>query len=129
MRAVSVTLEDRELFLVFNGAAMFEAEELFGGSSAMVKAVYLPGREGMDALCKAVAMLSAQGAAVRRYMGYDAPPPISEEEIKVLAGPGDLLRLGKAVNRAVTVGYGRDVDDKGDVDLGLVELRQKKTKN
>lgn len=129
MRAVTVTLEGRTYHLVFNGAAMFEAEELFGSSSAMIKAVFLPGKEGMDALCKAVSMLSAQGEAVRRYMGYEADTPISEETIKILAGPEDLFRLAEAVNRAVTIGYGREVEEKGDTDLGLAELRQKKTKN
>ncbi len=128
MKTVTVALEGRELCLVCNGSAMFEAEERFGGAVAMVKAVAAPGRAGFDALCEAVSILAEQGELVRRYMGHEARPLLDAAGLALLALPKDVPLLRQAVNMAVTVGFGREVEPPVDVDLGLAELQQKKTK-
>ena len=114
--------------MVFTAAAMFEAEEAFGGSNEMLSAISAGGKAGFDAHCKAVALLAEQGELVRRYMGYEPRLIIEERDIRAIMTPADVGDLTQRVISAVTLGYRRDVESHEDVDLGLIELEQKKTK-
>lgn len=112
--------------MTFNGAAMFEIEERFGGATKLLDELS-DGREGFDKLCQATAILAEQGELVRRHFGYEPGPMLTEETVRALATPKDIVLLRQAVINAVMQGYGREVtDDQEEVDLGLAELEQKK---
>lgn len=114
--------------MVFTATAMFEAEEVFGGSNEMLSAISAGGKKGFDALCKAAAVLAEQGELVRRYMGHEPRPIMEQQDIRAVMTPADVGDLTQRVINAVTLGYKRDVENHEDVDLGLIELEQKKTK-
>ena len=53
---------------------------------------------------------------------------VAEEDVRAAALPADVGDLMQRVINTVTLGYRRDVENHDDVDLGLIELEQKKTK-
>lgn len=128
MKSVKISLGGESYYLTFNGAALFDIEERFGGSTKLLDELNA-GREGFDKLCQATAILAEQGELVRRHFGYEPGSILTEETVKALATPKDIVLLKQAVINAVMQGYGREVtNDQEEVDLGLAELQQKKTK-
>ena len=127
MKAVTIKLGGREYYLVFNGSAMFAVEEVFGGASQMIDTIREEGSKAFDSLCKAMVILAEQGELVRRFMGYETQPMLTEESLKIVAAPLDIALMKQAVTRAVIVGFGREIEDDTETDLGLIELNQKKT--
>lgn len=128
MKAVKINFSGREYFLLFNGAAMLEIDERFGSSVELFELLNQSGRPMFDALCGAAALLAEQGELVRRCMGYDPEEVLSEEKVKTLATPADIMELKRSVVNAIMLGYGREEGTDGEVDLGLAELNQKKRK-
>lgn len=129
MKAIKLTLGGQDYYLAFNGAAMFAFEDAFGGSAAYLEKAAAMGREAFEAICEAVAILAEQGELARRAMGYDQGPIPDRELLMACTMPSDMIRLRQAVLNAIVTGYGRQVENQEDVDLGLVELEQKKTKS
>lgn len=130
MKAVKLILAGRERHLMLTVEAMFQLEEIFGGTSELIGAVSVEGREGFQAACKAAAVLAEQGELARRHMGYAPMPLVTEEDIAATTDPSGLPGLKMAVTAAMTLGFGREIEPENDeVDLGLAELDgQKKTK-
>lgn len=129
MKAVTITLAGRERHLAFTVEAMFQIEEQFGGTGQLLEAMQRGGREGTAAACRAAALLAEQGELGRRALGYDPQPMTDAEAVAATLSPGEAAGLSMAVVAAVSLGYGREVDEaNGEVDLGLAELNaQKKT--
>lgn len=127
MKAAKITLAGQDYYLAFNGSAMFAFEDEFGGSSAYFEQSKAPGRAGFGAVCKAAAILAEQGELARRALGYDKGLFLTEEAVAG-ATPADTILLRRAVMNAIMAGYGRAVESEEDVDMGLAELEQKKTK-
>lgn len=128
MRAAKVTLSGREYYLAFNGAAMFEIEDAFGGANKLLDAMKGSSREAFDATCGAAAILSEQGELARRALGYENAPFLSEDVAKALASPMETVLLRNAVSKAIFAGYDREVESDEDVDLVLLELERKEGK-
>lgn len=129
MKAVKITLGGQDYYLMFNGAAMFAFEDAFGGSGEYFEKSSGMNREAFDAVCEAAAILSEQGELARRALGYDKGPIPSKDLLTACTTPADMVLLRQAVLNAVVSGYGREVEGQEDMDMGLVELEQKKTKN
>lgn len=122
-----VTADGRELFLHFNGEALFSVRDAFGGAEQMLERIRQDTREGMADTYAAAALLAEQGELSRRAAGYDAEPITAAEWLSHAATPNDLLALKLAVMRAVELGFGREVVSENDeIDLGLQELGRKK---
>lgn len=128
MKAVKVTIAGTDYFLVLNGSAMFEFDDAFGGTSKYFDQSKGSGREAFGAVCKAVAILAEQGELARRALGYEAGLILTEETVRVCATPMETVTLRNAALKAITAGYGREVESDEPVDLGLIELEQKKTR-
>lgn len=130
MKAVKLTLAGREQHLAFTVEAMFQLEELFGGTKELIDAVTANSREGFQAACRAAAILAEQGELARRHMGYDPTPLLNADDIAATTPPSELHALKLAVTAAIALGFGREiVPEDGEVDLGLAELNeQKKTR-
>jgi len=130
MKAVKINLAGRTRYLAFTVEAMFQIEEVFGGSGELIEAIKPGTREGFSAACKAAAILAEQGELVRRGLGYDPEPITDAEAIAATTAPSEIAVLKVAIPAALTLGYGREVEsDVDEVDLGLAELNtQKKTR-
>lgn len=130
MRAVRLTLAGRERHLCFTVEAMFQFQDLYGGTGELLDLIQANSRESFSAACKAAEVLAEQGELVRRSLGYDPEPMAGAEDIAATTAPADLAALKLAIPAAVSLGYGREVEPENDeVDLGLAELNeQKKTR-
>lgn len=127
MRAVKIDLCSKEYYLVFNGRAMLECEEQFGGASRLIEAVQGTGKEAFGLLCQGVALLAGEGELARRALSYDKGDIPTAEHIAAMCTPMDMIMLRNALIKAVVAGFGRQVEQDGDTDLVLLELAQKKT--
>lgn len=129
MKAVKIRLAGRECHLAFTVEAMFQIEEQFGGASELLETMEKGGREGVSAACRAAAILAEQGELARRSLGYDPQPMTDTGAIASTLAPSGASELTMAVVAAVSLGFGREVEEEnGEVDLGLAELNaQKKT--
>lgn len=130
MKAVRLTLAGRERYLALTVEAMFQLDELFGGTEKLLDAVMDSSREGFQAACRAAAVLAEQGELARRHLGYEPSPLPSPEEVASTMTPDGLSALKMAVSSAISLGFGREIEPESDeVDLGLAELNeQKKTR-
>lgn len=123
MKAVKINLAGRVRYLAFTVEAMFQIQEVFGGSGEMIEAIKGDTREGFSAACKAAAILAEQGELVRRGLGYDPEPMTDAETIAATMAPSEIAALKVAIPSALTLGYGREIEaDADEVDLGLAEL-------
>ena len=127
MKARRITLAGQDYYLVFNGQAMFEVEDRFGGATKLLDAVNTPGRDGFESLCGGLAILAEQGELARRALGYDKGPLPTEEHLRVVTGPAEIAPLRAALLSAILAGFGREGESDQDVDLGLLGWEQKKT--
>lgn len=127
MKAVKITLADQEYCLIYNGSAMFEIDELLAGEN-LFEAIQETGKRAFGLICKIIAILSEQGELTRRALGYSPEEMLTEDKAGVLASPVDINVCRKAILNAVMIGYGREIEGKEDIDVGLLELEQKKTK-
>lgn len=129
MRVITIKIAGVERYLLFNGAAMFAFRDEFEGPTEVLEAISADTRDGFTTTCKAIALLAEQGELARRFYGYDPVPILTAEEIEGITTPADITAMKLAIPTAIAVGYGREVDTENDeVDIGLMELNQKKTK-
>ncbi len=129
MRTIKFAIEEQEHFLLFNARSMFAIDEAYGGASKLMELAQEGTGAGLETLCQATAILAEQGELARRTLGYDNGVWPDAERWVILASPLDVARMRAALWRAIALGYGREVQSEGDVDLGLVELMQKKTRD
>lgn len=127
MKSIKIEIEKNEYFLLFNGAAMFEAQDAFeeGPGMGILEAVAQNGAKGFDCLCRAIAILAEQGELARRYLGHTPGEIPTVEFLRIALGPQDVGKMKRAVFDAVSIGLGREVEAE-EVDLVLLEIAQKK---
>jgi len=129
MKAVKIRILGVERYMAYTGEAMFTIIEKYGSCQAMLEQVRDTGRAGFEATCETAALLLEQGELARRSMGYDAAGILKTEQIKAALQPSDIPELKVAIFHAIELGYGRDVQDENkEIDLGLAELEEKKTR-
>jgi hypothetical protein len=122
-------VDGQELYLYFNGEALFSVRDAFGDARKMVDRILQDTREGLSDTCMAAAILAEQGELSRRAVRYEACHIVEADWLARAVGPRELPELKAAVVRAVELGFGREVKPEDDeVDLDLQELDQKKTK-
>ena len=126
MKSVKIELGGREYYLFFNAEAMFGMNKLCGSANELIQTIFPETSEAYGILCKSLVLLSEQGELARRVLGYDKRPMLTEEQARTLVQPIETLPLKMAVVSAVTIGYGREVEDSdGVVDLVLQEIEKK----
>lgn len=128
MKTIKITLAGQDYHLVFNGIAMFEIDERFGGASKLFETMQGADKAAFSAVCEGVSILAEQGELTRRALGYDPGPILSKEDALLLAAPMDRVTLQRAVMNAMMLGFGREIESEDAIDLGLLELEQKKTR-
>ena len=129
MKAAKITVGEVSYSLVLDGEAMFQIRDDFGGTKLLLEAVEPDTREAFEATCAAAALLAERGELIRRGLGYEPGKIPERDDFRLLVRPFEVVDLKNAVIKAITLGYGREVEaeDGGEYDEGLEELNQKKT--
>lgn len=129
MKAAKITVSDTEYYLVFDGEAMFQIRDEFGGTKLLLEKIEQDTREGFAATCTAAAILAERGELIRRRLGYEPGPVPEKDDLALLVRPYEIIEIKNAIIKAITLGYGREIEppDNGEYDEGLEELNQKKT--
>ena len=128
-RCIKYIFCSRELWLMYNGAAMFALRELHDNVKGLFDAIGSDTPEGTDALVTAFRILAENGNAARKYIGYDTAELPTADEIAALSTVHDLSRMRNAVASAVVAGLGQEITSENkeeEIDLGLEELNAKK---
>lgn len=128
-RCIKYKFCSRDLWLIYNGAAMFALRERYDNIKLLFEAVMADTPEGTDELYDTFTVLAENGNAARKFIGYDIEPLPTKEELAALSTVDDISRMRNAVAACVVAGLGQEVkteDDVEEVDLGLEELNVKK---
>lgn len=132
MKTVEFSMGRKKLHLYFNGEAMIQCEALDADrdkdAPVWIDRIMQSDSDGRETLYAVAHILAQQGEAVRRCLCLDAERTPSEDELRLLLTPMQLLGLRSSLLAAINDGY--SADDKsgtGDIDVGLMEL-EKKTK-
>ena len=123
MNEVKVTVCGTEYHLLFNGYAMFAAQDMFENRQ-LGEIVQDNTAEGFVNLCRVFCLLAEQGELARRYEGYDKGETPDEEQLRAAVMPYDVIAMRQSVLEALMRGYKRDVPEE-ETDLGLAELQKK----
>lgn len=128
MKVVQLTVAGQPRYLAFTGGAMFAIRDEFGGVTQLMDDIKGDTKESFATTCKAAALMMEQGELARRAMGYDATPMVTAEMLEVTAMPSEIAAIKLAIPVAISLGFGREVEqENNEIDLGLMELNQKKT--
>ncbi len=128
MKAHEIDICGQHLYLLLNGAALFDLYDKFGTKGFLTDPLNGSGRASFEATCYFLAKLSEQGELYRRWEGQARAPILSEQFFRVHLAPRDVTRAKGAIAAAVSLGFRREEEEDHDVDLGLLEL-QKKTES
>lgn len=123
MNEVKTTVCGTEYHLLFNGYAMFAAQDMFENRQ-LGEVVQDNTAEGFVNLCRVFCLLAEQGELARRYEGYDRGETPDEERLRAAVMPYDVIAMRQSVLEALMRGYKRDVPEE-ETDLGLAELQKK----
>ncbi len=108
---------------------MFDVSEKYGNIKDALSILGKNDREGFEALRWFAVKMANDGELVRREQGYDKLPMLTEKDVTLRMAPLDYEALKSAVVEAITRGYTRETADPDEeVDVGLSELNEKKTK-
>ena len=130
MKAAKITVAGADYYLVFDGEAMFTLRDNYGGTRLALEKIEEDTRESFLETCKIAVILAERGELIRRRLGYDAGKIPETDDFALLVRPYEITSIKNAVIKAISLGYGREVEAPGDneIDEGLEELTQKKTK-
>ena len=127
-KCIKYTFCARELWLMYNAAAMFEVMGITGGTDKLDGILLTKTPEAVDKLFDIFLCLAKNGNAARKYIGYDCDELPGKEAVAALTTVDDIARMRDAVMNAIMTGVGREIQntEEIEVDLGLEELNVKK---
>ena len=130
MKAAKIDVAGTTYYLVMDGEAMFTIRDIYGGTRLMLEKMEQDTRESFIETCNAAAILAERGELVRRRLGYEPGHIPERDDFALLLPPAEIVTLKKAIANAISIGYGREIPTPGggEIDEGLEELNQKKTK-
>lgn len=127
MKLVKIEISGKPYYLAFNGMAMCEFNDRYGGVNKALDEAQGNTKKAFETLCESFTIVAEQGELLRRAAGYDHGTIPDVDIIKSMATPADMLDMKSAVMKAVMIGFSREVESEEDTDLVLLELAQKKT--
>ena len=128
-RVVITKIAGADRTLNYSVEVMFDMADKYGTIQKALDLLTQNSREGFDALRWFAVRMSNDGELCRREAGHSRLPMLKEGDISPRMKPLDYETLKGAVVDAITLGYKREVENTDEeVDLGLLELREKKTK-
>lgn len=112
--------------LNFSMDVMFDAAEKYGSISHLLEILDKETRESVEAVSWLLLRMANDAELVRRAEGYDHSPMLTEDDVKIKK-PVYYQIYKAAVIEAIDIAYTREVEDpKQEIDLGLMELNEKK---
>jgi len=128
MKAVTTNIGGNNHLLALTAEAMFEIEEKHGSVSNLFEKLEVEGKESFLIISETVELLAEHAELARRHLGHSPKDTIKAETVRALTQPKDTPNLVDAIARAITRGFGKDIErDEADVDIVLSELEEKKT--
>lgn len=128
-RIVDVQIKGNTYTLNYSVEVMFDVADKFGNIQDALTALERNDKEGFDALVWFLLKMAADGELARRDAGYDPRPFLERADISMRMKPLEFEELKGAVVQAITYGYRREVEgEEQEIDVGLQELNEKKTK-
>lgn len=129
MKAAKITVGGVPYSLVLDGEGMFQIRDDYGSTKLLLESIEPDTREAFEATCAAAAILAERGELIRRRLGYEPGHIPERDDFRLLVRPFEVVDLKNAVIRAISLGYGREVNppEGEEYDEGLEELNQKKT--
>lgn len=88
-------------------------------------------RESFERLLKVTEILNRNGIAVRAYLGFEPGEAINIDALRMIltrAAVGETYFLRNQVIETIGDGLKREQEEEEEIDEGLMELQQKKTK-
>ena len=127
-RQVKVKIGGKEYHLLYSVSVLFDTTEKFGSLQKAIEAIDNENEKaGAEAVLWFALKMAEAGELARRYAGHQTNAIPSEKEMNTLISPLEYSELKNAVIRAISIGYMRDVENKEEIDMGLLELEEKKT--
>lgn len=128
-RTVEIEINGVERTLHYSVEVMFEMTEKYKSISEALKLMAGDGEKAFETLRWFAVKMANDGELLRREEGHEKKPLLSEKELTLRIQPLEYGELKDAVVRAITLGYRRDMEEEDkEIDLGLQELNEKKTK-
>lgn len=123
---VGVVISGKKYYPLMNNGAMFRLQESFP-PDVLDKISEDDTKAGFKLAFDVFSVLCEEGAAARRYYGYDPGPVPVWEDADVTWLPRDIKSMKAAIYMAVTLGYTseRPATEDDDIDLELLELEKK----
>lgn len=119
--------EERELN--YSIEVMFDMRDKYESIQKALEIIAEDTRDSYDAVRWFAVKMANDAELCRRDAGYDPRAMLSEKDVSLRMSPLEYEVLKGAVVDAITRGYRRETSEskEKDVDLGLEELRAKKT--
>lgn len=129
-RQVSVTVGGKNYSLLYSVAVLLDMTEKYGNISNALDILNSEDkRESAEAVFWFARKMAEAGELAKRYAGHTPQKIPAEQELGMVISPFEYVELQNAVVSAIGLGYMRDVENKDEIDLGLMELEEKKTKD
>lgn len=127
-RMAPALIAGKERQLNYSIEVMFNMREKFGSLDHAFDVLGGDDIEAFEAVRWFAVAMANDAELCRRDAGYDPQPMVSEDDISLRIQPLEFAQLRDAVIDAITLGYKRElVNEDEEVDVGLEELRSKKT--
>lgn len=126
---IGAKIQGKTYYPLFNTRAMFRLQDEFP-DDILDKINSDESKAGFKLAFDVFSVLCEEGAAVRRYYGYEVGAIPDWEEAELTFLPADNIVLKNAIFCAIASGYGQELKDmEKEVDIWLVELEKKTGKN
>ena len=124
----NIRIRGQEHFAVFNTAALEEVTRRYGGLTELGETMKEPAK-AIAEIAWLMALLTAQGAALKKLQEGVEIKTYNADEIKILMSPKELMDQSDLVIEIINAGMGDDGDDADDgaeIDEVLEEIEASK---
>jgi len=127
-KLVPVVINGDAHYLNYSIEVMFDVNDKYGGIREALELMSGDKRESFEVVRWFLVHMANDGELCRRMHGYDNGPMLEEKDVSLRISPLEYATLKSAVVDAINRGYLRETADPNqEVDLGLEEIRSKKT--
>lgn len=129
-RMIKAVIAGVERPLNYSISVMFDMMDQYGNIQKALEIIQKDSRESYETVRWFAVQMANDAELCRRNAGYDPLPFVTPDDIPYTMAPIDFADLRSAVVDAISAGYRREVKnnkDDAETDLGLEELRLKKT--
>lgn len=123
---ITAVIDGVERPLNYSVEVMFRVVEKFGGINQALNAIDKETRDGFESLRWLAVEMANDGELCRRMQGYEPKELLKAEEITPRMAPYDYVLLKGKVIEAIYAGYHRETENEEEIDLGLLEINEKK---